>query len=143
MNPTQAAPVVTPAPVVVPVNPTQAAPVVTPAPVVPATTQQTGNGGANANGNNNNPTGGSTGNGVTNAYGMISGDPHIKIKGANQEPVCFDITPKGSSILNLLFDPVSRLEVNGEVVTEAHQKHRNILKIKKMIFQKKIKNFEE
>ena len=106
----------------------------------PVTTQGgAGGGGANGTGNNlttpgaTNPGaggGGANGTGntpvATNAYGMISGDPHIKIKGANQEPVCFDITPKGSSMLSLVYDPVSGLEVNGEVVTEAHQKHRTI-----------------
>ena len=62
-----------------------------------ATTQQGGAGGNNANGNNNNPNGngGTNGAGVVNAYGMISGDPHIKIHGEGQESVCFEYGPQG------------------------------------------------
>ena len=61
-----------------------------------ATTAVGGAGGNNAAGTGGTTgTGGGTGAGLVNAYGMISGDPHIKIHGEGQESVCFEYEPHG------------------------------------------------
>ena len=51
---------------------------------------------------------------------MIAGDPHVKVKVPGQEAICFDISEADMAILDLLSNPTSGLEVNGQIVQEGH-----------------------
>ena len=49
---------------------------------------------------------------------MVAGDPHVKVKVPGQEAICFEITDTPNSIIDLLSDPETGLEVNGQVIQE-------------------------
>ena len=49
---------------------------------------------------------------------MIAGDPHVKVKVPGQEAICFEISDAPRSIIDLLSDPISGLEVNGQLIQE-------------------------
>lgn len=49
---------------------------------------------------------------------MVAGDPHVKVKVPGQEAICFEISDASNSIIDLLSDPVSGLEVNGQLIQE-------------------------
>ena len=51
---------------------------------------------------------------------MVSGDPHVKVQSKGQPAVCFDILDVDQTILNLLSDPKTGLEVNGQIFNEGH-----------------------
>ena len=49
---------------------------------------------------------------------MVAGDPHVKVKVPGQEAICFEIVDASMSIIDLLSDPASGLEVNGQLIQE-------------------------
>ena len=49
---------------------------------------------------------------------MVAGDPHVKVKVPGQEAICFEITDAPESIIDLLSDPDTGLEVNGQCIQE-------------------------
>ena len=49
--------------------------------------------------------------------GAVFGDPHFMIFDKNEEPFCFNYQPKAlSSMIALLRDPKSKLEINATVI---------------------------
>lgn len=48
----------------------------------------------------------------------MAGDPHVWVKVPGQEAICFEVSDVQHSVIDLLSDPATGLEVNGELIQE-------------------------
>lgn len=53
----------------------------------------------------------------------VEGDPHVRVQHAEEEPVCFDIDDEDGSVLDLISDLDTGLEVNGQLISASQKKH--------------------
>ena len=64
---------------------------------------------------------------TTTVKPTIVGDPHVRVGIPNEPAICFDVTDKDQSILSLIKDVETGLEVNGQVFTEDFKKEKSRL----------------
>jgi len=66
-----------------------------------------------------------TGTGYTGTgTGYVSGDPHVRIEGAGQKAVCYDIHGDSLDYVSLLYDVNTGLEINGQLTHLKENKDR-------------------
>lgn len=58
---------------------------------------------------------------------VVEGDPHVRVSYGNNPSVCFDLSDEDQSILSLVADLETGLEINGQVFTESVKKEKSRL----------------
>lgn len=61
---------------------------------------------------------------TTTAKPTLQGDPHVRVSQPDEPAICFDITDDDASILSIIADLDSGLEVNGQVFAHGDKKDK-------------------
>ena len=60
---------------------------------------------------------------IADGTASASGDPHFKIGFANQYDICFDLSGPDGTNFNLIYDPISGLEISGSIHDFKYKQH--------------------
>jgi hypothetical protein len=62
---------------------------------------------------------------IADGTASASGDPHFKIGFANQYDICFDLSGPDGTNFNLIYDPISGLEISGSIRDFKYKQHKS------------------